>query len=49
MIGHGATGVLGEGQFGFQHRKWIRFRVQLTVIVDGIHVDMNHLKHGEVK
>ena len=22
MIGHGTTGVLGEGQFGFQHRKW---------------------------
>lgn len=22
MIGHGATGVLGEGQFGFQPRKW---------------------------
>jgi len=46
MLGH-ATGALGEGK--------LRGRCLDTIVeahvasLDGIHVDMNHLKKGEVK
>lgn len=40
---HGFTGMLGEG-------KLFRPCTRATLIrEDGIHVDMNHLKKGEVK
>lgn len=38
------TGMLGEGKLGTQHHK-----SNGSPGLDGIHVDMNHLKKGEVK
>ena len=39
------TGALGEGE----HLELSSLERVLTYIADGIHVDMNHLKKGEVK
>ena len=38
------TGMLGEGKLGTQHHE-----SNGSSGLDGIHVDMNHLKKGEVK
>lgn len=39
-----STGMLGEGTFAAKHYPAGSLRY-----ADGIHVDMNHLKKGEVK
>jgi len=45
MLGH-ATGALGEGKL---HGRCLDAIVEAHLASDGIHVDMNHLKKGEVK
>lgn len=45
MIGH-ATGALGEGKL--QRHMSLGGNVAHRTL-DGIHIDMNHLKKGEVK
>lgn len=44
---HGVTGALGEGMLG--RALLIQPTVANSRVLDGIHVDMNHLKKGEVK
>jgi hypothetical protein len=48
MVGHGTTGMLGEGE-PTPIRGLLLDHLGLIEWLDGIHVDMNHLKSGEVK
>ncbi|OJD15616.1 proteasome component PRE3 [Emergomyces pasteurianus Ep9510] len=47
MVAHGVTGCLGEGSWMLD--QYLMFvGVALTTSADGIHIDMDHLKKGEV-